>query len=546
MSVVAVTVLSDGKQIDESYELMSVDVRREANRIPGATLIFIDGDATTGTFAISDTGVFAPGRTIEIKARYEGTTPDASLFKGLVVRHGVEAGRHGSTLRIEMKDAAIKLAYGRKSVVFRESTDSDVMKKLLQGAGLRAGKIDATKQKHAELVQYQCSDWDFIVSRADACGLLVVVESGQLSAVKPGLSAAAKVSFEYGLSEIYDAEFEVDAVNQYASVKSRGWSLKDQKTAVSQQVTSSPQPLGNLNGGSLAKALGFGAYQLSHPVPLAADELNAWAEARMQRSRLSLMRGRVSVSGLASVSLLDMAEIAGWGARFKGKALVTGICHRIQDGTWLTDLQFGLSAKGFCEQEGLQDLSAGGLLPGVSSLQIGVVADYADDPDKQFRVKVTLPGLDEAGAVVWARLSSPDSGKGRGFFFRPEPGDEVVVAFFNGDPRQPVILGALHSSKNTPPDGFSTLTKKNVAKGIVTRGGTRIAFTDDDKASVVIETKEKNTILLDDDKALISFADKHGNTITMDKDGIKLVSAKDLNLEASGNVVIKGAKVDVK
>ena len=30
------------------------------------------------------------------------------------------------------------------------------------------------------------------------------------------------------------------------------------------------------------------------------------------------------------------------------------------------------------------------------------------------------------------------------------------------------------------------------------------------------------------------------------KDGIKVASAKDLNLEASGNVVIKGAKVDVK
>jgi len=147
---------------------------------------------------------------------------------------------------------------------------------------------------------------------------------------------------------------------------------------------------------------------------------------------------------------------------------------------------------------------------------------------------------------VWARLASPDAGKGRGFFFRPETGDEVVVGFFNADPRQPVILGALYSSKHGPPSGFSKLTKDNFKKGIVTKGGTRIAFTDDKKASVIVETADKNTILLDDDKALIAISDKHGNKITMDKDGIKLVSAKDLNLEAPGNVVIKGAKVDVK
>ena len=547
MSVVTVTVLSDGQRISEAHELLSVDIRRDVNRIPVATLVFIDGDIASGSFEVSDTGTFTPGKEIEIKARYEGVPPDTTLFKGLVVRHGVEAGPHGSRLRVEMKDATVRLAYGRKSVVFRDSTDTDVIKKLLRAAGLRAGTLDATEQKHSELVQYHSTDWDFIVSRADASGLLVAVEDGTVSAIKPRLSAASKLSIEYGRSEVFDAEFEVDATSQYVSVSSRGWSLKDQKTAASQKVSSFPQEQGNLNGGTLAKTLGFGPYQLSHPVPLLIKELNTWAEAAMQRSRLALVRGRISCAGATKIKLLDMVDISGWGTRFAGKALVTGICHRIQDGTWSTDLQFGLSPKSYCQQQdGIQDVAAAGLLPGVTSLQIGVVSDFAEDPDKQFRVKVTLPGLDEAGAVVWARLASPDSGNGRGFFFRPETGDEVIVAFFNGDPRQPVILGALHSSKNAPPADFGKLTKKNPLKGIVTRGGTRIAFNDGDKASLTIETKDKNTILLDDDKAMISLADKHGNKITMDKDGIKLVSAKDLNLEASGNVVIKGAKVDIK
>ena len=68
----------------------------------------------------------------------------------------------------------------------------------------------------------------------------------------------------------------------------------------------------------------------------------------------------------------------------------------------------------------------------------------------------------------------------------------------------------------------------------------------DDALSMMREHAIKRLCVLDDDKELVSITDKHGNTITMDKDGIKLESGKDLKLTASGNVEIKGAKVDVK
>jgi len=44
----------------------------------------------------------------------------------------------------------------------------------------------------------------------------------------------------------------------------------------------------------------------------------------------------------------------------------------------------------------------------------------------------------------------------------------------------------------------------------------------------------------------VKIEDQHGNSITLNKDGIAIKSAKDLTLEASGNVEIKGIKVDVK
>ena len=547
MSVVTATILSGGKQIEPGYELISIDVRREVNRIPHASVVLLDGDAAKRRFAISDAQYFEPGKEIEIKLRYESETEAATLFKGRVIRHGVEASAQGSLLRVEMKDAAVKLTQTRKSMVFREQSDDAVIRKLIEDAQqLKSGTIDSTQPEHPEIVQYYCSDWDFIVSRAEVHGLLAVADDGEISVRKVELSAGAKHTFDYGVSEIYNFEFELDAGNQYAKVKSSGWDIKEQKPIEPADAKAFALSQGNLDGEKLAQTVGFGTYSLSHPVPVASKELQAWADARMMRSRMSMIRGRLATRGFSDIKLLDVMEIDGVGERFNGKTLVTGICHRVDADGWRTDIQFGLSPRSFCLEEGIRDAPAAGLLPGVGGLQIGVVDKFEADPDKQLRVKVILPGIDAKAGAVWARLAAPDAGNKRGSFFRPEKGDEVVVGFFNEDPRQPVILGALYSSKNAPPEDCSEIKEDNLKKGIVTKAGTKILFTDAKKASLSFETASKNKILLDDDQERIEISDQHGNKITLDKNGITLDTGKDLKLTAKGNVEIKGAKVDVK
>ena len=79
----------------------------------------------------------------------------------------------------------------------------------------------------------------------------------------------------------------------------------------------------------------------------------------------------------------------------------------------------------------------------------------------------------------------------------------------------------------------------------MTRKGTRFLF-DDEKGSVTVETPKKNKIVLDDDAEEITLSDPHGNAVTLSADGVEIKSAKDLVLDAGGNVEIKGRKVDVK
>ncbi|AUX33632.1 MULTISPECIES: type VI secretion system tip protein VgrG [Sorangium] len=554
MPAVTSTILSDGKPMDPACELISIDIRREVDRIPRAELRVLDGDAAQQAFAISDTGFFAPGAKIEIKLRYEGEE-DRCVFKGVVVRHGVEAGDDGSVLVIGLKDAAVRLTGARRSAVFRKMTDGAIVKQLIEAAELEVGTIAETRPEHAEMVQYHATPWDFILSRAGALGLLVVVEDGKISLRKMEIEGAPKHCFSYGISEIFDVEIEADAEHQYEAVESVAWDPKEQKPTPARKAKSAHATQGNLDGGKLGGAVGNGTCTLSHPVPVVAEELQAWADARMARSRMALLRGRIAVPGFGDIGLLDVMEVEGIGKRFNGKTLVTGLRHRVDASGWRTDVQFGLSPEELSRKEDIREAPAAGLLPAVSGLQIGVVAEFEDDPDEELRVKVILPGVDaKQDKAVWARLAAPDAGKARGYFFRPEPKDEVVVGFFNDDPRRPVILGALFGSKNAPPKVMGKPSKKNDKSGIVTKFGTTIQFLDPDDGakSIVLSDRHENSISMGEGGIEIKSKSKGDqdsitqNSITMGKDGIEITSSKHLNLKIDGNVTISGKEVDIK
>lgn len=546
MSTVTAIVSSSGSVMDPSYQVLSIDVVREVNRIPYAQLVLLDGDAAKQKFVISDTAFFEPGKEIEIKLRYEGApSTEASVFKGLVVRHAVEANEQGLLLTVEMKDAAIKLTRTRRSEIYREKTDSEIIGTLITNGGLTKGQVAATQPAHPELVQYYCTDWDFILSRADMYGMVVVTEDGKVSVSKITLSGSAVHTFEFGISDIYNFEIEIDANHQYAEVESIAWDVKEQKLTQATKAKAFNLSQGNLKAVTVANAVGGKLQALSSPVSLDPKALQAWADGAMIKSRMSMIRGRISVPGFGEFHCLDVMEVLGVGKRFNGITLITGIRHRVDLSGWHTDVQFGLSPEAFIARSDVMDRPAAGQLPGVNGLQIGLVTDN-QDPKKESLVKVMLPGIDPEKGEVWARLSSLDAGKGRGFFFRPEPGDEVIVGFFNDDPRQPVILGSMYNPKNTPPDDMAKSSEKNLAKGIVTRSKITLGFLDDEKPMVFIETPGSNKIVFDDSSEMVQMSDQHGNSITMSKDGIEIKSAKDLKIDASGNVEIKGTKVDVK
>ncbi len=190
-----------------------------------------------------------------------------------------------------------------------------------------------------------------------------------------------------------------------------------------------------------------------------------------------------------------------------------------------------------------------------NGIVVGLVKSL-DDPEKIARVQVTYPHLGGQQDVLsdWARLVTPMAGPQRGLFLRPEPGDEVLIAFEHGDPRRPYVLGSLWSTADTPPPDDGKATENNW-RFIRSRAGSLLVF-DDTKGAEKIQIVDKDgarKIVIDTGARKIQVTCDRGDVEVSAQRGTVRVSALDveikasgtMTLEAQGSLSIKGATVSI-
>ncbi len=536
--LVTTTVKAGGEVLPRQYQVLSILVSSEINRIPTARITLVDGDPASETFALSESEHFVPGQTIEIQLGYRAE--QESVFQGIVVKHSIRGRTNGgSNLILECRDTAIRMTLERRSRYFEEMSDSDVAAELLGDHNLESN-IEATSITHPHLVQYQASDWDFLLSRMEANGLLCTLEAGTLTAAKPALTGSPETGLLFGAT-LLDFDAEIDVREQATEVTATGWDAAAQeRIEISSEATRFTEP-GNLSGDELAGVLEQGRHN-EHSGALSQEELQAFSDARLLRHRLAKIRGRASCQGHAQVKPAALIDLQGLGARFNGPVFVSGVRHRVSEGSWITDFQFGLDSRAFSQAFEMDAPPAAGLTPAVSGLQIGVVSQIAGDPDGEHRIQVRLPVMDGQANGVWARQATLDAGDSRGTFFRPEIDDEVLVGFLNDDPRHPVILGMLHSSAKPPPEEAE---EENKLKGYHSREGLKLVF-DDDQKSILLETPNGNKIFINDENGAIEIVDESDNKTTFSSDGILLESASDIQIKASGDINLEGTNINIK
>lgn len=530
--VVRMSLSCNGAALPGTVRVVSASVRKGINKIPVAEIVVLDGDMPDKDFPVSNADHFKPGSAIKISAGYE--QDETAIFEGIVVRHGIDiSGDNYSRLVVECRDKAVAMTVGRKNANYVDSKDSDIITKLIGNYGALTAEVGATDTQYKELVQYYCTDWDFMLSRAEINGLLVIVDDAKVSVKPPATSATPQLKVTYG-EDLMEFQASIDARSQLSKVQGVSWDVQNQAIVQQQATPESLNEQGDLDSATLAKVIGLDSYCLQTPAAVESTALKSWAKGQQVKAGLARIQGRMKFQGSAKAKAGELIELGGVGNRFNGKVFVSSVHHVVSDGNWLTEVEFGMPQAWFAENRDLVAPPAAGLLPGIEGLHIGVVKKLDADPDGQYKVQVSIPVLQAETDGVWARLMQFYASEGIGAFFVPEIGDEVVLGYFNNDPSNPVILGSLYSSKRKPP---YELTADNYTKAIVTKSKLTLEF-DDDKKVVTVVTPAKNTIVISDDGKSILLQDQTGNKVKLSEDGILLDSPKDISIKAQGKITV--------
>lgn len=517
----------NGKALSSVLPLVSIDVYYNINTIPKAIIVIEDGEMSQGAFPLSDGNELAPGSEVTIKLGY--STSSTPVFKGIVVRHGVSISKNGrSCVKIECRHKAIAMTCARKNANFLEKSDDDIVKKLTGDYGVSI-KSSMGGAPHKEILQYYCTDWDFMMTRAEANGCWLLADGDKLSIEKISAKGSAAVELTWG-TDILEFKADANALFQVKNVVAKSWDVTKQQVISGKSGMVSLGGQNNLDNGKLQKVLGVSSNTLQVNSQVPKDALTSWAEADQLKNELSRICGSVVCLGTTKAKLGGLVELKNVGDRFKGGALVSGIHHVVRDGVWTTEFSFGMSKEWYSEKFETSAPISSGINCGVHGLLTGIVMQIHEDPEKLNRVKVKIPLMENEKEDVWARLGGAYASEKFGCMFYPEVGDEVILGFFGGDPSSPVILGSLYSGKRTPPQA---LEQKNNIKQILTREKLSVEF-NEEKKSITVTTPGKRKIVLDDDGKKISLEDGSGNKIEMSDSGIKMESKKDIVIDTKG------------
>ena len=174
--------------------------------------------------------------------------------------------------------------------------------------------------------------------------------------------------------------------------------------------------------------------------------------------------------------------------------------------------------------------------------QMAEVIDVTGDKSGLNKIKTKLVSEGDKGLELdHAPVLTESAGKDYGKVSIPKKGDFVIVAFLNGDIRQPVILGSIPTPTKKPP---VKVKEENNIRMHKTADGLEITIDEaENKSKITLKTKNGHTFDWEDssDKNLISVKSKDGKTaVSIDlKKSVIEMKAQTIKFDADKEVTVK-------
>jgi len=460
-----------------------------------------------------------------------------------------------TVLTVLALDRGFKLQRKPATKTYQSMSFGDIASQLASSAGLTAGTIESGLSLPF-VQQSNETPWDFLWRLARDVDYEVKVNGTKLNFRPAGSSADGDpVTLALG-DELLSFSPRVTGVQQVDSVEVRGWDPSGATAIVASASPGDTQSKPGMTRASVASSLGAGAASVvDHPVvdqahantvaaSLAAQIANAYVEGEGVADGNPLLKagGRVTIKEVP--------------APFAGTYAISGVRHLLRS-TVSYVTEFFIS--------GREDRSLLGLAGSPSAARggwgrrtvVGVVTNN-NDPDKNGRVRVRYPTLDDSHEGWWARVVTPGAGASRGLLTLPLVGDEVLVVFEHEDERHPYVLGSVYNGTAVPGElstidgSFGLFSDKQ----LIVTAKDKVSFTSDKEMTLTAkgdakvtadgagELSSKGALTLKSDQAVSL---KGGTTVELAaQTSMKINGGAQLEVSASGQVTIKAPSIQLQ
>ena len=137
---VSFSLIFNNAPLPSSFEVFSISVHKQVNKIGRACVKIFGGDPKMNTFEEAESNLFKPGTELEIKMGYDQS--NTTVFKGIVqknglsIRDGFQRYKSKRLLVIDCVDKAIKLTKTYTSDIYEDKKDSEIITALIAKTGL--------------------------------------------------------------------------------------------------------------------------------------------------------------------------------------------------------------------------------------------------------------------------------------------------------------------------------------------------------------------------------------------------------------------------
>jgi type VI secretion system secreted protein VgrG len=406
------------------------------------------------------------------------------------------------------------LAYTTQSRIFLKKAFKEILEEVLKGGGLAADdfeiRLKGTPRKREYVVQYNESDLDFLSRLLEDEGMYYWVDhtgekdklilADSVDGVAP-VPNTPKVEYlgEAGLSHLAAQNEAPDHISKLRRVQR----MVTGKTAIKDYNDRTPDTA------ILGKAVKTGQGEDYRYGPQALDAAEA--------DRVATLRAEMHAALKVKLEGESICRAFRAGMRFELKD-PSGHAHLEGKYTLLRVVHHGDQREGF-EGDGNKMIYRNSFecipadtvyrpplrspkprIAGILSAKVdGVEGQYAFlDDDGRYHAKLPFDRTDakDGQASLPIRMNQPYGGPNYGMHFPVHIGNEIVLAFEEGDPDRPIALGTVPNPANGSP-----VNKRNTSESIIrTATGHQIRLDDKEGKTVIeITTKGKHVLTLNDD-----------------------------------------------